>query len=59
MEIGWKNLISPADDVFLAWLFDLDDDGDDEQDDNQATGHYNDSDVSVVQRVQDTGFPLL
>lgn len=26
--------ISPADDVFLARLFDLDDDRDDEQDDN-------------------------
>ena len=54
-----KNDISPADDVFLARLFDLDDDRDDKQDDNQATGYSNDSEVSVIQRVQDTGFPLL
>lgn len=50
---------SPADDVFLARLFDLDDDRDDKQNDNQATGYTNDSEVSVIQRVQDTGFPLL
>lgn len=50
---------SPADDVFLARLFDLDDDRDDEQDDNQATGYSNDREVGVVQSVQDAGFPLL
>lgn len=52
-------MIQPADDVFLARLFDLDDDWDDEQDDNQATGYSNDSEVSVIQSVQDAGFPLL
>lgn len=49
----------PADDVFLARLFDLDDDRDDEQDDNQATGHSNDRDVGVIQRVQNARFPFL
>lgn len=51
--------ISPADDVFLARLFDLDDDRDDEQDDDQAAGHSNNGEVGVVQRVQDAGLPLL
>lgn len=54
-----KKKISPADNVFLARLFDLDDDRDDEQDDDQATGHSDDGEVSVVQRVQDAGFPFL
>lgn len=48
-----------ADNVFLAGLSNLDDDRDDEQDDNQATGYSNDSEVCVIQGVQDTGLPLL
>lgn len=51
--------LSPADDVFLARLFDLDDDRDDEQDDNQTAGYSNDSEVGVIQRIQDARFPLL
>lgn len=57
-EVSFRWL-QPADYVFLARLFDLDDDRNDEQDDNQATGHHDDGDVSVIQTVQDAGFPLL
>lgn len=59
MMLNCEVKFSPADDVFLARLFDLDDDRDDEQDNNQATGYSNDGEVGVIQRVQDAGFPLL
>lgn len=58
VEEGRIKVIS-ADDVFLARLFDLDDDRDDEQDDNQTTGNSNDSEVGVIQIIQDARFPLL
>lgn len=52
-------MFEPADDVFLARLFDLDDDRDYEQDDHQATGDSNNGQVSVIQCFQDTVLPLL
>lgn len=55
----WSSMFEPADDVFLARLFDLDDDRDYEQDDHQATGDSNNGQVSVIQCFQDTVLPLL
>lgn len=51
--------ISPAYDIFLTRLFDLDDDRDDQQDNNQATGYSNDSEVCVIQCIQNTGLSPL
>lgn len=57
LEHGGVKVLTPED-VLLARLLDLDDDGDDEEDEDDAAGHTNDGPVSVVEVVQDVGFPF-
>lgn len=57
LEHGGVKVLAPQD-VLLARLLDLDDDGDDEEDEDDAAGHANDGAVGVVEVVQDVGFPF-
>lgn len=58
LEHGGVKVLTPQD-VLFAWLLDLDNDGDDEEDKDDATGDTNNGPVCVVQVVQDVGFPFL
>lgn len=58
LEHGGVKILTPQD-VLFARLLDLDDDGDDEEDEDDAAGDADDGPVSVVQVVQDAGFPVL
>lgn len=58
LEHGGVKVLAPQD-VLLARLLDLDDDGDDEEDEDDAAGHADDGAVGVVEVVQDVGFPFL
>lgn len=57
LEHGGVKVLTPQD-VLFTWLLDLDDDGDDEEDKDDATGDTNNGPVCVVQVVQDVGFPF-
>lgn len=58
LEHGGVEILTTQD-VLLARLLDLDDDGDDEEDEDDAAGDADDGPVGVVQVVQDAGFPVL
>lgn len=58
LEHGGVEVLAPQD-VLLARLLDLHDDGDDEEDEDDAAGHADDGPVGVVEVVQDVGFPFL
>lgn len=57
LEHGGVKILTPED-VLFAWLLDLDDDGDDEKDKDDAAGHTDDGPVCVVEVVQNVGFPF-
>lgn len=57
LEHGGVKVLAPED-VLLARLLDLDDDGDDEEDEDDAAGHADDGPVGVVEVVQDVCFPF-
>lgn len=57
LEHGGVEVLAPQD-VLLARLLDLHDDGDDEEDEDDAAGHADDGPVGVVEVVQDVGFPF-
>lgn len=57
LEHGGVKVLA-SQDVLLARLLDLDDDGDDEEDEDDAAGHANDGAIGVVEVVQNVGFPF-
>lgn len=58
LEHGGVKVLTPQN-VLFAWLFDLDNDRDDEENEDDATGDADNGPIGVVQVVQDVSFPLL
>lgn len=57
LEHGGVKVLT-SQDILFAWLLDLDNNRDDEENEDNATGDANYGPISVVQVVQDVGFPL-